>query len=179
MSYVSPKIAAQFYNVSSETLRRWADQCKIPFKTTPGGHRRYKIIKKNNDKQKIIYARVSSSKQKRDLQRQIKYLQNKYPTYTVISDIASGLNYKRKGLRTILESLFAFDIQEVVVYAKDRLTRFGYELYEFLFEHFGATLTCVQSKDTKKYAEEIAEDILAIITVYSAKIHGKRKYHIQ
>ena len=179
MSYVNPIKAAEIYGVSTQTLRRWANNGQILFKVTNGKHRRYKIPDRVRKGKKIIYARVSSKKQEGDLTRQIKYLKEKYPKYTVISDIGSGLNFKRKGLKTILEQLFERNIEEVVVYAKDRLSRFGIKLFEYMFEFFGAKLTFTFNEDKKSNSEELAEDIMAILTVYAARLHGRRKYEIQ
>ena len=79
-------------------------------------------------KRKICYCRVSSSKQKEDLKRQIEYMKSKYPTYEIISDIGSGLNFNRTGLNNIIDGAIKGDIEIVVVSYKDRLARFGYEL---------------------------------------------------
>lgn len=180
MTYVTPSEAAKFHNVSITTLRRWEINGKISSIRTEGKHRRYKISKKVDGQQKksFIYARVSSQKQKEDLDRQIKFLSNKFPNYQVIKDISSGLNFERKGLQTLLDELFEANIEEVVVYAKDRLCRFGFSLFEYLFRKFGAKLTVIQDCKDKTEQQELAEDILAITTVFAAKIHGKRKYNI-
>ena len=97
--YASPKQAAQYYGVSKETLRLWAIDNKIDFKKTLKGHRRYRINTFNISKKRIsiIYARVSSRKQKNNLANQIKFLQDKFPNHELITDIASGINFKRKG----------------------------------------------------------------------------------
>ena len=105
MSYVSAAEAKEYYKVHAETLRDWANKGQIAFKKTAGGHNRYKLPEKpkENNRKSYIYARVSSRKQESDLQRQIKYHRKKYPSYEVISDIGSGLNFKRQGFRKILE----------------------------------------------------------------------------
>ena len=96
----------------------------------------------------------------------------------LIKDISSGLNFKRKGLQKILDQLFRDQIDELVVYSKDRLCRFGFDLFEYMFKHFGASIKIIDNK-AKTEQDEIAEDILAITTVFAAKIHGKRKYKVQ
>ena len=94
--YVTSKEAQQFYGVTANTLRTWAKNNTIPYTTTQGGHRRYLIKNKTHKRQKIIYARVSSQKQKQDLQRQITYLKNRYPEHTVITDVTRGINCKKR-----------------------------------------------------------------------------------
>lgn len=176
MPYVSSSKAAKFFGVSAQTLRRWNEQKKIQVKITEGGHRRYLITKKSSTRKKIIYARVSSAKQSADLKRQVKYLQSKYPDYELITDIGSGINFKRKGLKTILDYLFKEDLQELVVATSDRLTRFGIELFEDLFFRFNSQLTIIDNQADKTQQEELAEDLLSIVTVFTARYRGSRKY---
>ena len=135
------------------------------------------IIPKNNQI-KIIYSRVSSNKQKEDLQRQTEYLQTKYPEHQSITDIGSGINFNRKGLRQILEGVFKGNITEVVVAHKDRFTRFGYDLFEWIFEQHQAVLICdnKDNKDNKEPTNELTDDLMSIITVFTARYYGKRKY---
>ena len=177
MNYYSPSNASTKLHVTTQTLRRWAAQGKIQFITTDGGHRRYYIPPTNTNGQRIIYCRVSSKKQKADLQRQIKLLRKKYPSYQLVTDIASGLNYKRPGLNSILEQLFNHDLKEVVVAHKDRLTRFSFDLLQWIFFQFGAKITVLQSKNCSPQ-QELVEDLIAITTVFSARIHGSRKYKV-
>jgi putative resolvase len=178
MSYVSPKEAKEHLGVSIDTLRRWAKEGKIEFITTNGKHRRYKIDTTKETGQKIIYARVSSKKQQLDLQRQIDFLKSKYPTHSVISDIASGINFNRKGFTSILDQLFNRNIKEVVVYSNDRLSRFANDLISHIFTHFGAKLIIENDSNDKTPQEELAEDLLSIVSVFSARYHGSRKYKI-
>ena len=105
--FVSSAKAQQYYKVAEQTLRDWANNNKINYITTTGGHRRYYIPSERKEhRKKIIYARVSSKKQENDLERQVKYLKKRYPDYEVIKDIGSGINYKRPGFRRILEQVF-------------------------------------------------------------------------
>ena len=179
MNVYKPKQLADKLNVSKETLRLWAESGKIKSIKTDGGHRRY-IYNEQTDKKetkfKFIYTRVSSTKQQPDLERQIKFLQKLYPDYKIISDIGSGLNFKRKGLNKLLETIFAGTVEEVVVAHKDRLCRFGFEIFENICKHFSTTLTIVDNKDGKSQTDELAEDLLSIITVFTARFYGQRKY---
>ena len=176
MPYVSSSEACKFFGVTAQTLRRWDRKNKIQVKITEGGHRRYLITKKSPTRKKIIYARVSSKKQSADLKRQVKYLQSKYPDYQLITDIGSGINFKRKGLKTVLDYLFKEDLQELVVATSDRLTRFGIELFEDLFFRFNAQLTVIDNESDKTQQQELAEDLLSIVTVFTARYHGSRNY---
>jgi predicted site-specific integrase-resolvase len=124
---------------------------------------------------RIIYTRVSSSKQKNDLDRQTAFLQNKYPNHIVIKDIGSGLNYKRKGLLKLLELSFKGLVGEVVVYSKDRLCRFGFELVEWLLLQNDSKILVLEQID-KSPEQEFSEDILSILQVFACRWNGKRKY---
>ena len=175
--FVPSRKAQEFYKVKEQTLRDWANAGKINYFKTAQGHRRYCIIKPQEHKKKIVYARVSSKKQENDLERQVKYLQKRYPDHEVIKDIGSGINYKRQGFRRILEQLFQNNIEEVVVTTGDRFSRFGKDLFEWIFEQHGAKLTIVNSRKFKSSQEELAEDLMEIITVFSARYYGRRKYN--
>lgn len=174
--YVPSRKAQAFYKVSEQTLRDWANDNKINYITTTGGHRRYRITKLNDNRRKIIYARVSSKKQENELKNQVAYLKKRYPSYEVIQDIGSGINYKRKGFKTILEQLFKGNIKEVVVSTGDRFSRFGKELFEWIFEQFGAKLTILNRSKFKSSQEELSADLMEIITVFSARYYGRRSY---
>ena len=175
---VKPPEAAKHYNVSISTLRRWARNGKIKYEETEGGHYRYYITTDETIKdtaeqelsEYIIYARVSSKKQQPDLIRQIKFLRKKYPGYT---DIGSGINFKRKGFQTILERLFNGTIKEVVVAYPDRFSRFGFDLFEWIFNKFGGKLVHLQASTTSGEHDFLSE----IITVFTARYNGKRKYN--
>jgi predicted site-specific integrase-resolvase len=137
--------------------------------------REKEITKK--DKEKICYCRVSSNKQKEDLLRQIEYMKNIYPENRIISDIGSGLNYNRKGLKEIMDMAINGEIQELVIAYKDRLTRFGYELIEYLIEKYsGGKITIINKNEEDTPTEELTKDILSIMNVYVAKVNGLRKY---
>lgn len=141
-----------------------------------------KYIKDNkiiiNEKLNICYCRVSSQKQKEDLSRQIEYMKNKYPNHQIISDIGSGLNFKRKGLQEIINLAIAGKVGEVVVAYKDRLARFGYDLIEIILkDQSNASIKILNKKEEQTPLDEMTEDIVSIMNVYVAKINGLRKYH--
>ena len=123
----------------------------------------------------ICYCRVSSTKQKEDLARQVAYMYSLFPQAQIIQDIGSGLNYKRKGLRAILERLMQGDQLTIVVANTDRLTRFGFELMEYLVSvNGGKILVLDQPKSSPP--SELTADLLSIIHVFSCRVHGLRKY---
>jgi putative resolvase len=190
--WASTKQACQFFGISPNTIRRWADNNKINFKRKPSNQRVYYIPKSDNSFNKIsgkqktyyndttiltnfIYCRVSSSKQKDDLSRQCSFLSSKYTDYTIVKDIASGLNYKRPGLLYMLEQSFKGRVGTIVVYSKDRLCRFGYELLEWIFLQNNTKLVVYEQID-KIPEQEFTEDILAILQVFACRWNGKRKY---
>ena len=132
------------YGVSTATLRSWANSQKVTFIRTPGGKRFYllndvyrllnvQVSQHQQQRYGIVYARVSSHKQRSDLQRQIQTLQQAYPSHKLIQDCASGINFKRPGLRTLLEQVHTGMVSEVVVLQRDRLARIAIDLLEFVF----------------------------------------------
>jgi predicted site-specific integrase-resolvase len=186
ISYVPRRKVLETLGIHYNTLYNMVDRNEI--ETIKVGRNSVynlnKYIKDNNisikQKRKICYCRVSSQKQKEDLERQIDYMRNKYPNYEIISDIASGLNFKRKGLLEIINSAINGDIDEVVIAYKDRLARFGYELIEtILKEHSNAIIKIINKSEEKTASEELTEDIISIMNIYVAKINGLRKYKKQ
>ena len=102
-----------------------------------------------------------------------------YSSYTTISDIASGINFKRKGLQTILDSCIQGVIGEVVIAHRDRLSRFGFDLVKIIIEKAGGTITILDDEENKSSEQELAEDLLSIIHIYSCRQMGKRNYKIK
>lgn len=187
--FVTTKKAKEALGVSEITLRRWCDQGLIPSIRTPKGTRLYQIesfinkqnkecqrINKEEEKQKICYCRVSSNNQEDDMQRQIVYMSEQYPNHKIITDIGSGINFKRKGLRTILELSCKGNVEEVVVAYRDRLCRFAFELIEWILQTNGVKLLVLNDALDSSEQSELAEDLLAIINVFNCRINGKRKY---
>ncbi|CAG2182096.1 unnamed protein product, partial [Oppiella nova] len=139
--------AAKHYGVCTKTLLRWEEAGKIKVVRSPGGQRLYDLKSTLVDKEPFIYVRVSSYKQKNDLQRQEQYLLDKYPRHSIVKDIGSGLNFKRKGLLSLLEQSERGLVQEVVVASKDRLCRFGFDLLAWHFERHGVNLVVCNEED--------------------------------
>lgn len=183
--WVATGEACEFYGVTANTIRRWADNGSVIFKRTPRGPRRYFISEKgiietkqvSEVRKNYIYVRVSSNKQREDMDRQETFLRNLYPNHEVVKDIGSGLNYKRKGLLKLLRLSNKNEVGEIVVFSKDRLCRFGFELLEFQFAENNTKLLVHEQID-KTPETEFSEDILAILQVFACRWNGKRKYKI-
>ncbi|WP_324282187.1 IS607 family transposase [Cyanobacterium aponinum UTEX 3221] len=178
--YVTPAQAAKTLGVSTQTLRNWDKTGKIKVIRTPTGLRRYDLSSIVGDAQgtTVIYARVSSYKQREDLDRQADYLQSLYPEAEVIKEIGSGLNYRRQKLKTLLERILSGNVQRLVVAHKDRLARFGFDLFKFLCELNSCELV-VCNNSSLSPEREMVEDILAIVHVFSCRLYGLRKYKKQ
>jgi predicted site-specific integrase-resolvase len=181
--YISSKHIRQQYDISNPALRRWAERGRIACKRLPGGKRLYlrdDVLKLLGDaggvgqKEKIIYARVSSSHQKEDLDRQITDLQHSYPFHRVLSDIGSGLNFRRRGLQTLLELVFQRAVEEVVVAFRDRLCRFAFDLLESIFQGHGVRLVVHGGQETSGGEQELAEDLLFVVNFFVARNNGRR-----
>jgi putative resolvase len=187
--YVTPQTLTKIYNISSTTLRNWAEAGKIKFIRPLGGRRLYykedvlRIFgqtktQTETTRQRILYARVSSPHQTEDLERQIQFLRSKYSNDQLIKDIGSGLNWKRKGFETLLEQIYQGIISEVVVAYKDRLCRFGFELLEWICQKHNTKIVVLNPvSETDDRTKELAEDLLSIVTVFVAKNNGLRSSH--
>lgn len=180
MSYVKPKVAREKLGVTDDTLRAWAIQGKIKCIRLGTGNRLYNIdslLKDKEDQVNYIYCRVSSSKQKEDLERQVEYLSEKYPNHKVVKEIASGINFKRKGLQGILDRVLLGGVGEIVVAHKDRLCRIAWEHFNWLCGKYGTTIL-VDGEDKYVTPEtELAEDLMSIVHVFSSRHYGaRRKY---
>jgi putative resolvase len=183
---LSIKKASDKLGVHPQTLRRWEREGKIIPHRTAKGQRRYNVDEllklvqvpdsaENDTRSKIIYARVSSKKQEDDLKRQIMFMEKLFPDYEVISDICSGVNFNRPGLRKVLERLCRGNISKIAISYKDRLCRIGFDLFEQLGEIYSTEIIVVNNTDTSP-EEELVEDLIAITTSFSARMHGLRKY---
>lgn len=185
INYVPPRVAAARLGVNTKTLERWFEEGKIEGVLTKGGQRRYNldsIIPPGSvdqpPRKTILYARVSSRTQKTDLEQQVQFLKSRYPSAEIITDIGSGLNFKRKGLQALLESILSNDVGLVVVAHKDRLCRFGFDLISWLASR-SSTEILVLNQTNLSPEKEMCEDILAIIHVFSCRLYGLRKYKKQ
>jgi len=177
--WVTARVAAEHHGVSQQTLRNWSDKGILSIRKTPGGRFHYSIpVGKQDDgvKENVIYARVSSAKQKDDLVRQVDFLRHRFPNHRVVTDVGSGVNFKRKGLLSLLDASSAGLVGEIVVAHRDRLARIGYGLLEHVFLRAGSVLTIVEDNACDGCPEELHEDVMAVLTHFTAKHNGKRSY---
>ena len=178
MVHVPSRKAAERLGLHPQTLRRYAAQGKIPYYRNAGGQRLYDVdayLRGRAAPAAVCYCRVSSAKQRGDLARQVEQMRERYPDAEIVSDIAGGLNWRRKGLRAILERLHRGDKLEVVVAHRDRLARFGFELIEWLVEQNGGQIVVLNQPDASPESE-LTEDLLAILHTFSCRMHGLRRY---
>ena len=186
IKYIKPKEASKILGVNLDTLRRMAKRGEIKHIRTDTGRYLFDIssfLKRGNpdiqERKTICYARVSSRGQKSDLQNQIGLLKTKYPETEVISDFGSGLNFHRKGLEKIMDLAYKGELKEIVVTYKDRLCRFGFELIEYILKTQSNAKIVVLCHNSTSKESELATDLLSIITVFSTRMHGLRKYKNQ
>ena len=182
--------AAKELGVSIPTLRRWEAQGKIRPERTPSGHRRYDLAQlrglkpyetSKTNRPTLCYARVSSHDQKGDLVRQVQRLETFCAangwTYEVMQDLGSGLNYNKKGLQQLIRRICSGSVGRLVLTHKDRLLRFGSELIFSLCETYNTEVVIInQGEQPLSFEEELAQDVLEIITVFSARLYGSRSH---
>lgn len=195
--FVKPHVAESLLGVDRRTLKKWAEQDLIK-SLRPGGKGQtlfdvssvvstvtssatphsittsQAVSATPTPKRKAIYARVSTQKQKPFLTTQLEQLKQKYPDHDVYFDIASGINFKRKGLLSLLQLAFEGRLQCVCIAYRDRLCRFAYDLLEYVFKQHGVQII-VDSHEVDTTAErELADDVLSVLTVFGARLYGSR-----
>ncbi len=182
--------ASKVLGVTIQTLRNWDKKGLLkPDELTKGGERRYRLetlkninknITFNNDSLKTIaYARVSSHDQKDDLIRQVQvlelYCSKQGFNYEIIQDLGSGMNYYKKGLTKLLNLILEGQVKRLVLTHKDRLLRFGAELVFSICQAKEVEVIIInKGEESVKFEEELAKDVLEIITVFSARLYGSR-----
>ncbi len=188
MKYYSIGKFAKAIGKTTKTLRNWDKNGKLkPARVEDTGYRYYSQEQLNHflglknmqsESKKIIgYCRVSSQKQKEDLERQIEnvktYMYTKGYQFEIITDIGSGINYNKKGLNQLIDMITNSEVDKIVVLYKDRLIRFGYELIENLCNKFGTVIEIIDNTE-KSEEQELVEDLIQIVTVFSCELQGKR-----
>lgn len=184
MSSLTPLQAASLLGVTVKTLHRWEADGKIKSTRTVGGHRRYDIAdligNKTSSELTVAYARVSSHDQKDDLTRQVLVLESYCAKngwfFEIIQDLGSGMNYKKKGLIRLIKLITSYQVERLVLTHKDRLLRFGSDLIFTLCESFGTEVIIINRSDDSTFEEDLAADVLEIITVFSARLYGSRSH---
>jgi len=188
MEYYSIGKFGELIGVTQQTLRNWDKVGKLkPCHLGKSGYRYYSqqqlqyylgLKGENPVKKKVIgYCRVSSNKQKDDLVKQVEnvksYMIAKGYSFEVVTDIGSGINYNKKGLNNLIDMVVACEVEKIVILYKDRLLRFGYELIENLCSKYGTTIEIIDNTE-KTEEQELVEDLVQIVTVFSCKLQGKR-----
>jgi len=175
--------------VTARTLRNWEQAGIIKAKRSPTGQRIYDVSSlrlrvcgprgeqgERPAGEYIAYARVSSAKQKDDLERQVAALRAQFPQHKVVRDVGSGINWKRPGLRAVVQHCLRGTLRELVVAHRDRLSRLAFDLLEFIVTQSGAKLTVLDRGEGSSADDELGEDLLSIVHVFSCRHYGKRKY---
>ena len=181
------KDVLKLLKISRPTLSKYVQQGLIKVTKLPNDRYDYddesvyKFLNKDIPRQNVIYARVSTPKQKRDLQNQVEILkqfclQNGWSIHAVYQDIASGISFeKRKDFFTMLDDILQCKVKRVVITYKDRLSRIGFELFHHLFKKFGTEIVISDVGSPKLDAEEIFEEIVSLLHCYSMKLYSKRR----
>ncbi|WP_411841256.1 IS607 family transposase [Staphylococcus gallinarum] len=185
---LKPKEMAQKLGVSISTLQRWDREGVLKAYRNPKNRRyyteeqylNYMGISDDKKRKVVAYSRVSSRNQKDDLNNQFNFIKNYCNAKGIIvddymSDIGSGLNYKRKNWNKLLDQVMNNEIETIYITYKDRFIRFGYDWFENLCHQFDTQIVVLNDKTTSPQ-QELVEDLISIIHVFSCRIYGLRKY---
>jgi predicted site-specific integrase-resolvase len=178
MAYIPLRKAVEFLGLHPHTLRKYADEGKIKSIKNEAGQRLYDVesYQRNAARSAVVcYCRVSSTKQRDDLARQVEFMRQQYPDAEIIKDTGESLNFKRKGLQALLVRLMRGDKLTLVIACRDRLCRFGFELFEYMVEQNGGEIVVLDRK-VHCPETELTTDLLAILHVFSCRMHGLRSY---
>ena len=187
-----PKEFAELLNVTVKTLQRWDREKTLVANRTPTNRRYYtydqylqfKGIGRDTDSRKIvIYTRVSTRNQADDLENQVHFLQQYVNAKgliadDIIRDYGSGLNYNRKKWNQLLEEVMENKIKMILVSHKDRFVRFGFDWFEKFCNKFNVEIVVVKNEKLSPH-EELVQDIVSILHVFSCRLYGLRKYKKQ
>jgi len=185
-----PKEVCHRLGISHSTLSRWVREGRIRAVRTAGGvfrvpesevRRIAEGLPISKEVGAVIYARVSSSDQRSDLERQTQYLtqycsSKGYRVVDALSDVASGLKTDRRGLLKLFDYVVNRQVDVVVVTYRDRLTRFGFEYLEHFFNQYGVRIEVVFGGEPKDAYQELVEDLIEIVTSFAGKLYGLRSH---
>ena len=190
--YLAIGAFAELLGVSISTLRRWDKEGVLtPKARTHGNHRRYaykQFLEFSHREETsiqdrridIAYARVSSADQREDLKRQEKVLEEYCMSdgrdIELISDLGSGLNYKKRGLKKLIKYIMTGKVRRVILTHKDRLLRFGSEIIFYICSFFKTDIVLIHEEEQISDDTRLAKDVLEILTVFSAKLYGRRAH---
>ena len=186
---LKPKEMSELLGVSVKTLQRWDQEGKLTAYRNPSGRRYYTkeqyedymgIQKENKVGKTVVYARVSNNGQKDDLENQVEFLKQFANARgmildDIVTDIGSGLNYNRKKWNKLIDDCLEGNVQTIIIAHKDRFIRFGYDWFERLLKKQGTEIVVVKNEKLSP-SEELIQDLISIIHVFSCRIYGLRKY---
>ena len=185
---MTAKEVLRVLQITRQTLTKYVKEGKL--KVTVKGNGRYdydadsvyKMLNKDIERKTYLYARVSTSKQKKDLEHQVQLLksfcfQNGYIIHGIYQDIASGISFeKRTQFFDMLDEILAGRVNRVIITYKDRLSRVGFELFTYLFKKYGCEIVVISEIGSEKLdSEELFEEIISLLHCYSMKLYSKRK----
>ena len=185
---MTAKEVLRVLQITRQTLTKYVKEGKL--KVTVKGNGRYdydadsvyKMLNKDMERKTYLYARVSTAKQKKDLEHQVQLLknfcfQNGYIMHGIYQDIASGISFeKRNQFFDMLDEILAGKVNRVMITYKDRLSRVGFELFTYLFKKYGCEIVVISEVGSEKLdSEELFEEIMSLLHCYSMKLYSKRK----
>ncbi|MCT4604937.1 MAG: IS607 family transposase [Marinisporobacter sp.] len=188
MKVLKPKEVSEMLNVAVITLQRWDREGKLKAFRTPTSNRRYYTLEQINEflgesnaqGKTVIYARVSSNKQKKELEHQVEFLKEYCNSRgiivdEVITEIGSGMNYKRKKWNKLIRESSKGEIKNIIIAYADRFVRFGYDWFENFLKEYGVNFIVVNNEKLSPQ-EEMVKDLMTIIHIFSCRLYGLRKY---
>lgn len=174
-------------NISRQTLCKYVKNKLIDVKKLPSGfydyneESVYKLLNKNIERKNVIYARVSTIKQKKDLFNQVKYvekycIENGIKIHDIFQDIGSGINYERKEFQRLVNEVVNHKISKIYITYKDRLSRISFDLFKNLFDTFNCKIIVLnETNDSKLIEKEIFNEIISLIHCFSIKVYSSRR----
>ncbi len=185
----SPKAFGKLIGRTTNTLQKWDREGKLKAHRSPITNRRYythdqylqyRGLVAQEQGFTLVYARVSGVAQKPDLANQVKALETYCHEHNItvdqwMSDIGSGLNYKRKQFNRLMELIELGQVRRLLIAHRDRLVRFGYDYFETFCERHHTEIVVINGENLSP-EQELVRDLMAIVTVFSARLHGLRSY---
>lgn len=186
MNYITTKEVKSILHINATTLKSWKDSGKIKYKKLSNKKYLYdidSILQESTiNKDNVIYARVSNSKQFNDLQNQIELIKNYCMSNgiqinKIYKDIASGMNENRKDFNLLIDDVINGKINKIFISFKDRLTRFGFDYLKNMFAKFGTQIIILDQleESNKTFQDELTDDLISIIHHFSMKLYSNRR----
>jgi putative resolvase len=179
--FYSAKQILEMYQITSQTLYNWRNLKKIEFKKLPSGSYVYlPLVNSSPNKKNVLYARVSNTKQKDDLTRQVQLLRQYMVSKGIkvdeeYTDIASGMNEDRKDFNKLLKECLEGNIDTIFITYKDRLTRFGFGYFESILKELGTSIEIVNATKEEDFQQELIQDFVSVIHHFSMKMYSNRR----